>query len=236
MKQLPEVGDNKTTRAKNPKMYDEMASGPKEFGPSSKGDGMGIAKMRMDYAKKSGPVGHVPPLEKGKKADTATVALLDKLGERLAFERTGTRLYDALISKLDAYGTFSGGPKADDLQELRSEEHEHFTMLSRTITKLGGDPVAITPSADITATVSRGIGDVLADPRTSLLACLEAMLVAELTDCDGWETLIAIAHKAGQRELIKAFTKALEQERDHLERVRRWVDAGHGIERGADGG
>lgn len=31
------------------------------------------------------------------KGDSPTI-LLDKLGERLAFKRTGTRLYDALIT------------------------------------------------------------------------------------------------------------------------------------------
>ena len=35
---------------------------------------------------------------------------LDKLGERLAFERTGVRLYEALISKHEALGSFAGGP------------------------------------------------------------------------------------------------------------------------------
>ena len=51
MNQLPESGDNKTTRAKHPDMYDEMAEGSKEFGPTSTGDGAGIAKVRAAYAK-----------------------------------------------------------------------------------------------------------------------------------------------------------------------------------------
>lgn len=239
MKQAPEIGNNKTTRAQHPEMYEEMARGPKEFGPSSQGDGMGIAKVRMAYAKASGPIGHVPPPAKGK-PDAAMVALFDKLGERLAFERTGTRLYDALLSKHDAYGTFSGGPSRGDLEHIRKEEHQHFVMLQNAIEQLGGDPAAVTPSADVTATLSRGVGDVLSDPRTSLLVCLEAILVAELVDNDAWEMLIELARKAGHDELTRGFTTALEQERDHLSRVRGWIEAGHGVSigggRGGNGG
>jgi hypothetical protein len=44
--------------------------------------------------------------------------LLDKLGERLAFERSGTRLYEALVSKHDAFGSFSGGPSREDLEHV----------------------------------------------------------------------------------------------------------------------
>ncbi len=238
MNQLPESGDNKTTRAKHPDMYDEMAEGSKEFGPTSTGDGAGIAKVRAAYAKAGGPIGHVPPLSKKGKAQPAMVELMDKLGERLAFERTGTRLYDALISKLDAYGVFDGGPSKADLQHLRREEHAHFALLTQAIMDLGGDPAAVTPSADLAATTSRGIGDVLVDPRTSLLQCLEAILIAELADNDGWEILIELAKKAGHDELVRPFVAALEEERDHLARVRGWIEAGHGIEIGAsrDGG
>ena len=40
---------------------------------------------------------------------------MDKLGERLAFEHAGARLYEALLAKHRAYGSFDGGPSADDL-------------------------------------------------------------------------------------------------------------------------
>ena len=55
---------------------------------------------------------------------------LDKLGERLAFERSGTRLYEALVSKHDAFGSFAGGPSKGDLEAILQEEYRHFTMLS----------------------------------------------------------------------------------------------------------
>jgi hypothetical protein len=45
------------------------------------------------------------------------VLLVDKLGERLAFERSGTRLYETLLSKFDSYGPFEGGPERAELEE-----------------------------------------------------------------------------------------------------------------------
>lgn len=34
--------------------------------------------------------------------------LVDRIAERIAFERTGVRLYDGLIAKYDARGSFNG--------------------------------------------------------------------------------------------------------------------------------
>ena len=65
---------------------------------------------------------------------------MDKLGERLAFERSGTRLYEALVSKHNAFGSFAGGPRKGDLEEILQEEFGHFTMLSSTIEQLAGTP------------------------------------------------------------------------------------------------
>jgi rubrerythrin len=228
MRQHPEVGENRTTRSQHPEMYDAMQSGPEEFGPTSEGDGAGIASVRQMYSKEAGPVGHVPQAN-GAALDEATVDLLDKMGERMAFERSGTRLYDGLLSKYDAYGSFAGGPTRAELEHIRHQEHEHFLMLMHAVERMGGDPSAITPSADLTATIGKGIGDVVTDPRTSLLECLDAILVAELADNDGWELLIELARKNGQAELERAFTTALEQEREHLTNVRAWIMAAHDV-------
>ena len=129
------------------------------------------------------------------------VLLLDKLGERIAFERAGTRLYDALLSKHDAGRTFRGAPSRAELQHIRDQEHEHFLMLVDAMERLGGDPTAVTPSADVQATASKGLPAVLADPRTDLLQCLEAILVAELVDNDCWTALMELAENAGETDL-----------------------------------
>jgi len=82
----------------------------------------------------------LPPTLKGKFATAVEtingehpIFFLDKLGERQAFERAGTRLYGALLSKYDAYGSFTAGPSRDDLEHVREEEHRHCTLLQAAI-------------------------------------------------------------------------------------------------------
>jgi rubrerythrin len=153
---------------------------------------------------------------------------MDKLGERLAFERSGTRLYEGLVSKYDAYGGFSGGPSREDLEHIRQEEFRHFMLLQSAIEQLGGDPTALTPSADVHATAVHGIMQIIMDPRTTLLQSLEAILVVELADNACWEALIELAQGAGQDELARQFAEAWATEEEHLLKVRSWVAAGQG--------
>jgi hypothetical protein len=153
---------------------------------------------------------------------------MDKLGERLAFEHAGARLYEALLSKQQAHGTFPGGPSADDLRHILEEEYAHGDLLEQAIAALGGDPTALTPSANLAATISAGLPQVLADPRTNLLQSLEAIVVAELADNEGWTALESLVRQAGHDELARGCQEAIEHERDHLRNARRWVAAGQG--------
>jgi hypothetical protein len=75
-------------------------------------------------------------------------------------------------------------------------------------------------------TASRGVGDVLVDPRTNLVESLEAIAMAELTDNECWETLAALARLAGQEDLAERCEEALSTELEHLEKVRGWLAAG----------
>jgi rubrerythrin len=155
--------------------------------------------------------------------------LLDKLGERLAFERTGTRLYDALLAKCDVVDGGPAGMTRDHVAGIRRDEARHFLLLKEAIESLGGDPTAQTPSADVTGVESQGIVQVLYDPRTSLAQSLHALLTAELADRAGWETLIALAGETGQDDLVAGFTLALEDEHRHLALVQAWYHEAIGL-------
>src|SRR5690606_31701525 len=124
------------------------------------------------------------------------------------FERSGTRLYEALLSKLEADGGFDDGPTRDDLVDILEEEHRHFALLVDVMRGLGGDPTAVTPSADLSATAPMGVVKVITDGRTTLLQGLEAILIAELTDRQGWESLVELAREAGKKELAQTFMQA----------------------------
>lgn len=193
--------------------------------PSSAGDASGLATVRELYAEQSEPMGSPPALVSpgGKRsAQAQTVLLLDKLGERLAFERSGVRLYDGLVSKA-AGGTWPGGPAMDDLEHIREEERGHARLVEELIVELGGDPSAVTPSANLHAVASKGLCSVIADPRTTLRECLEAILVAELVDNDAWPLLIELSRGAGQDGFAERMEQALQNEREHLEKVRTWL-------------
>ena len=161
--QLPHLGDNVTGISTSSTRAEEMQRNMENYPPTSVGTREGAGKVRVQYAKEGLPIGSIPkPAEVKEKLKSMLGAgppatLLDKLGERLAFERTGTRLYEALISKYEAYGSFSGGPDREQLIEILNEEHRHFVELEVQIRALGGDPTAVTPSANLAAVASEGV-------------------------------------------------------------------------------
>jgi hypothetical protein len=232
-----DVGLNKTGIATSPIDSKDIIQEAERAKFSSPGDESGILAMRAVYSKESGTQGlgtvPVPATLKGMaktgmellKGHKASV-FIDKLGERLAFERTGTRLYEAAIAKYEVYGSWPGGPSREQLQKILFDELSHFTLVTEAMVKLGADPTAMTPSADVIAVVSQGLPMVLADPRTNLRQSLEALLVAELSDNAGWELLIELARGLGQDELVARFQVALDAEADHLRMVTKWVAAG----------
>jgi rubrerythrin len=237
MNQNATPGTNRTGIAMAPERSQEMLTGMEEFPPNSQGSALDIAQVRIAYAQEAEPMGSIPmPAGLKGKVQTAVKAVMgeqptlfmDKLGERLAFERTGTRLYEALISKHEAFGSFAGGPSKADLEHICEEEYRHFTMLQAAIEQLGGDPTAVTPAANLSATASQGIPKVIVDPRTTLLQSLEAALIAELSDNACWETLIELAQQAGEDDLARQFEQALVNEQDHLRKVQTWLAAGQG--------
>ena len=91
--------------------------------------------------------------------------------------------------------------------------------------KLGGDPTAQTPCADVSAVAASGFMQVLNDPRTTLAQCLNAMLAVELADNAGWELLADLAEDAGQSDMASQFLAALAEEQEHLVIVKGWLKA-----------
>lgn len=230
----PELGTNRTGVATAPVLTAAMLAGTEALTPDGFGDEREIAAARGDFAREAKPLGSVPPplTAKGmlKTAGQALkgehpVLFVDKLGERLAFERTGVRLYEAVLSKFDALGSYDGGPSRADLEQILSDEFTHFNLLQDALKSLGADPTVMTPSADLHATISKGALEVVVDPRTTLAQSLEAALVLELADNACWSHLTQMAENAGHRELVQRFARALVQEQEHLARVQRYVAA-----------
>jgi hypothetical protein len=193
-------------------------------------DGVGIGRLREDYATEADPVGTSapPPSVRGvSSADEpqkqAPAVLLDKLAERLAFERSCTRLYEALLAKLEANSSWPNGPTRAALLQYLHEELAHFRLLVQSIVSLGGDATMQSPSADLAAVETAGILQVLTDPRTDMPQCLHAMLAAELVDNEGWSMLIELVVDLERDEFVVDFRKALSEEENHLLHIRKWL-------------
>jgi hypothetical protein len=237
-------GQNRTGAAVNPKDIDLMLEAVHDLSPLMQISTLQMDRERQGYIAEADSVGSVPPptapaksrsKKSATKAQTASTSILvDKLGERIAFERTGTRLYGALITKYLAL-TNGGGDvlppavegetAAETLRRIRAEELGHFHLLCNSVTGMGGDPTAQTPCADVAAAASAGLMQVITDPRTTLAQSLNTILTAELTDNAGWELLIQLAEEAGQSDMIEQFSQALEAEQQHLVIIQGWLQA-----------
>ncbi len=161
--------------------------------------------------------------------------LLDRLGERLALAWVGVRLWDAAVRKLEELGeqapasNRTEGATRDELVRLRDEESAHLVRLRALVAARGGDPATRTPAADVAMLASRGPLDIADDPRSPLRSVLEAILVAELADDEGWELLITIAEEIEDPEVSAVARHARSQEQEHLAKLREWI-ADHALD------
>ena len=230
-----EMGKNRTGIDMSPMHSERMISGAKEYTKDSDERVSSIAAFEREYITDADPIGSVPmpgtlrgALKTGAKKATGKnpEMLLNKLGQRLAFERTGVRLYESVITKCEvAEEQQTAGPvTVDELQHIRDEELEHFRLLSDCIEALGADPTAETPDADVAGVAAMGFQHVLNDPRTTLPQCLEMLLQLELADNASWELLIRLADDMDLKDASEQFQRALEQEKEHVLTVRSWCE------------
>jgi CRISPR-associated Cas5-like protein len=232
--QATTMGRNRTGIGTSPIDSKDIIKSAAEACPGTPSDGERFAWVRKEYQKDAAPVGTVPIPSTLKGAFKAAVdlvrgrgftLLIDKLGERLAFERTGVRIDDALLVKLEGAAPWHGGPTRGELARLREEELQHFHLLARMMEELGADPTAETPGADLGGVASSGLIQVVSDPRTTLAQGLSALLVMELADNDGWQTLIDVARAVEKDALVPRLQKAQQEEAIHLGLVRHWLSA-----------
>jgi ferritin-like protein len=224
------LGTNRTGILTSPIDSKKMLSDAKIGFIRSEGSDLNLLQIRNYYLNQSCSIGSVPvplslkenthnALQKlvGKRPET----LMDKLGERLAFERTGTRLYEALMNKCEISCDGMMKNRFSFLEQFRDEEAQHFELVREAIENLGGDSTAMTPSADLSGVASSGLLKIITDPRTSMSASIHALLIAELTDHNGWEILIQITERMRLNEVSGQFKQALIEEENHLHVIRR---------------
>lgn len=241
MQRTSQIGMNRTGAQMSPMDTEAMERYAENMGPDSGIDDMNVpaeaqpaAEMRAQYIDEQALVGSVPLPGTVKGAVSTTMdkltgnrpeVLIDKLGERLAYERTGTRLYELMLAKCREVDTAAIDPDVlGRLAHFRDEEAEHFAMIDEVMRSIGADPTAVTPCADVTAVASMGVLQAIADPRTTLPQCLNALLTAEMTDNAGWELLIKLATETGHTEMAERFRQALVEEEEHMATIKQWLE------------
>jgi rubrerythrin len=150
-----------------------------------------------------------------KLAETNVGRVIDLLNERLAFERTGVRLYDRMLLRMQLTEDGEIRRMIDRMRRYRDEEHEHEVWLEDQIRDLHGDDRMPTEKSVLVLAETQGIERVVQrDPR--LQHDFHALLTAELADTAGWDLLVRIAEDFGDREARREFKERHRQEQEHV--------------------
>jgi hypothetical protein len=128
--------------------------------------------------------------------------------------------YSALYDRMERPDPNNILQSYSDILPGRPTAEEHRGCIEQ----LGADPTVQTPSADISAVASQGTPKVLLDPRTSFPQCLEAVLTAELVDCDAWERLTELAEGFNQCDMAEKFRQAITTEHEHRMFIRQVLE------------
>lgn len=229
------LGANKTGVQTSPFDATRMQEVPESFLPLQEDASRGDLEVRRDYAMQSDGLGSVPvpgtlrgmvasgvDMLTGKRPQT----LVDKLGERAAFERGGVRLYESVLTKCEAVQDDPLPPdEIATLRRFRNEEAAHFALVVETMERLGADPTAQTPCADLVGMESQGLLQAMNDPRTSLVQSLHVLLDAELLDGAAWDMLIELARSTDHGAIADDFETAARQEAEHRVHLRALVSS-----------
>src|SRR5947209_7586226 len=133
MKTPNDTGMNRTGIKTSPIDSRATEAGAEQGDATSDGGESLMAAVRLELAQRGEAVGSMPPPASLKgvaktavtmlKGESPTL-LLNKLGERLAFERSGVRIYEAVIDKLPAFAGDGGtaGPTVADLRAIQEDE------------------------------------------------------------------------------------------------------------------
>jgi ferritin-like metal-binding protein YciE len=228
-----DIGRNRTGVQTSPQLSKEMNDLVQPVSAET-ADESPLNEVRLLYIREADPLGSIPPPATIKGAVKTAAKLLqgerpqafiDKLAERLAYERSGTRLYDAVIAKFMAHeGELQNG-SLQEVTEIRNEEASHAALIRTCLEQLGADPTAQTPSADLVGVATAGFLQAVTDPRTTLAQTLQVALAAELVDVASWETLISMAEQMGQDGMVERFRHALDRETEHVAKVRGWFES-----------
>ena len=141
--------------------------------------------------------------------------VIELLSERLAYERSGIKLYDAILKKVRRSRHTQLKKLVKELESHRDQEVEHAEWCEENIRMLGGDPDEKTERTLLVETEAQGIEQIVFGD-APLSQMFHALNMAELGDNAGWAQLVGIAEQCGDEEARAEFQERLEHEEEHL--------------------
>jgi bacterioferritin (cytochrome b1) len=150
--------------------------------------------------------------------------VIDVLNERLTFERSGVKLYDAIVGNMQRSKNAEIARMLAPMRAHRDQEKEHEEWLEEQIRALGGDAHGQTEMSELITAESAGIEKVVTGDQ-NLVHQMHALLTAELVDNSGWELLLELADDADDADARREFRRRLHEEEEHLIFMRRAVVA-----------
>lgn len=141
--------------------------------------------------------------------------VIELLSERLAYERSGVKLYDAILKKVKASRHTQLKKLQKELKEHRDQEVEHAEWCEEQIRALGGDPELETEKSLLVETEAQGIEQIVFSD-APLSQMFHALNMAELGDNAGWAQLVGLAEQCGDDDARAEFQERLEHEEEHL--------------------
>ena len=153
-------------------------------------------------------------------AELNRLKLIDVLAERLAFERAGVRLYDAVLSRLE-----SAEPAVRRMlprvEQQRAEAQAHAAWLEAQLRGLEAGAAAGTRRAELAHLETEGLLRIAGDGAATVQEMFHALYVFELTDEGGWDLLVQLADRGGDRTAREELGRRREAARAHVAFVRR---------------
>lgn len=145
--------------------------------------------------------------------------LLEKLGEKLAYDRAFCRLYESFLKKRST--SFLRNIRVKGLELKTFERHvamkaAHYEILQDAFLNLGGDPEAIVPSEDLSTIAKLGIVSIFVDPRANMRSILHSVRIVELTGKSTTLYLTRLAYAAGLDDLAMDLEQAVEENEESL--------------------
>jgi bacterioferritin (cytochrome b1) len=146
--------------------------------------------------------------------------LVELLHERLTFERTSVKLYDRILTQMEASGDLQIRGMLDTMRAYRDEEAEHQAWLEEQIQALGGDVNGESVMSRLVVEESRGIEQIILREDAEMHHLFHALMAAELVDNAGWDLLAALAEEADDDDALDGFALRQAEEEDHLDYLR----------------